>query len=150
MHDLPSPRLSDLVDALKPDGAADPAVLVPGAPAIAEAPAQFAPSNRRTFLARASTLSLARPGFGAALAACAPDDGDARRDSTGAGSAGASGRGDDSLALYNSNSRLDSAVLRDRAMGRRPPPPRAPTPLPRSTVVMIRRFPRSRQAAPCG
>ena len=123
MHDQTPPRLSDLADALKPNGDGGPAVLVLGSPAIEQPAGLLAPSNRRAFLARASTLSLALPGLGAALAACAPEDGGTRRDSaraggaaSGAGGAG-QGRSDDSLQLHNSNSRLDSAVLKDPGHG---------------------------------
>ena len=108
MHDTTTPRLSRLVTALPADDGSDPAVIVLGAPSLdARDSSRFAPSNRRTFLARASTLSLALPSFGAALAACAPEDGGARRDSARAGGAasgaGATGQADDSLALHNSN-----------------------------------------------
>ena len=71
------------------------------------------PTSRRAFLARASTLSLAIPGVGAALAACsqgAPPRADtARGPAAGAGSAG--------RQPHNSDSRLDSALLRDRQHG---------------------------------
>ena len=70
-----------------------------------------AASSRRSFLARASTLSLAIPGVGAALSACSPpgsggDTASTRRadldDSAGAAPS----------QMNNSNSRADSAVLR--------------------------------------
>jgi nitrite reductase (NO-forming) len=69
--------------------------------------------TRRTFLARASTLSLALPGRGAALAACAPGtsgsgDSTSARDVTG----GAAGSAQDSLRHHNSNSKLDTTVLK--------------------------------------
>ncbi len=77
-----------------------------------------APSSRRAFLARASTLSLALPGIGAALASCAPDGSGGLKDSaaSAAGTAGGAA-GHDSLSLQNSNSRLDSALLRDPGHG---------------------------------
>jgi nitrite reductase (NO-forming) len=75
-----------------------------------------APSDRRAFLARASALSLAIPGVGAALASCTSPEG------TGAGAAGDSARRAGAPAAgaapggaqlpHNSDSRLDSAVLR--------------------------------------
>ncbi len=74
------------------------------------------PSDRRTFLARASALSLAIPGLGAAITACGPGSSGAP-DSIGtprgvAGGAGAAqGVGVDSLR-HNSDSRLDSALLK--------------------------------------
>ena len=79
-----------------------------------------APSNatdRRAFLARASALSLAIPGLGAALAACSPG-GSGGRDSAQAGAAGGRAAGGgaagaDSLRHRNSDSKLDSAVLHD-------------------------------------
>jgi nitrite reductase (NO-forming) len=72
------------------------------------------PQDRRTFLSRASALSLAIPGVGAALAACSPPS-DSRSDTT----LGASTRTNASPAAtqagtqpHNSDSRLDSAVLK--------------------------------------
>ena len=121
MTDLP-PRLSDLArastdarnaspgsDSRVPDGA----VLVLGAPAVEPQAGLATPSTRRDFLARASTLSLALPGIGATLAACSPPGGQQGRDTaraaggTAAPAAGRDARHD------NSNSRLDSAVLKD-------------------------------------
>lgn len=70
--------------------------------------------DRRAFLARASALSLAIPGVGAALAACSQQRGaPARADSAPAarGAAGAAA----TRQPHNSDSRLDSAVLGDRA-----------------------------------
>lgn len=65
-------------------------------------------TTRRGFLFRASTLSLALPGVGAALTACSPDSsGDSTKPS-------AQGRGvtsaQDSLRLNNANSRLDTTL----------------------------------------
>jgi hypothetical protein len=63
-------------------------------------------------------LSLALPGLGAALGACAPDGVGRHGDSARAGAQGtATGAGRDSLGLHNSNSRLDSAVLKDPGHG---------------------------------
>ena len=69
--------------------------------------------SRRVFLARAPWLSLAIPGVGAALMACSPA-GDVARDSTHPGA----GAKTDTLTQgtgqpLNSDSRLDSAVLRE-------------------------------------
>jgi len=79
-----------------------------------------APSGRRTFLTRASALSLAIPGLGAALTACAPG-GTGTRDSaqagTGRGGPGGAVAGADSLRHQNSNSKLDSAVLKGAPHG---------------------------------
>jgi nitrite reductase (NO-forming) len=68
-------------------------------------------STRRTFLSRASTLSLALPGVGAALAACSPG-GSGTADSAAAGAAGARGvaAGQDPGLANNANSRLDTAL----------------------------------------
>ncbi|MGI8844553.1 MAG: multicopper oxidase domain-containing protein [Gemmatimonadaceae bacterium] len=97
----------------------DRPLLVLGAPGIdASGNPLTSPSNRRAFLARASTLSLALPGIGAALAACAPDGQSSRRDSAASAAQQTGGRsGEDSLGLHNSNSRLDTAVLRDPGHG---------------------------------
>ena len=83
----------------------------------AEGPANGlgAPTDRRAFLARASALSLAIPGLGAALAACGPAGSDGAPDTSASGRApksaapaGTSG----TLPGHNSDSRLDSAVLK--------------------------------------
>jgi nitrite reductase (NO-forming) len=109
------PRLSDLVDALPAASRHDESesrVLVLGAPAVEPVtPRAGALTTRRAFLARASTLSLAVPGLGAALAACAPDS-TPQGDAGGSGSAPGSGLGPE-----NSNSRLDTALLRDAPHG---------------------------------
>jgi nitrite reductase (NO-forming) len=70
-------------------------------------------TSRRRFLAQASTLSLAIPGVGAALAACsAPDR--ANPPDTGSGGVEIAGQGrvQDSLRHANSDSRLDSSLLK--------------------------------------
>jgi nitrite reductase (NO-forming) len=104
-------RLSDLAGRLddhehrhgRPE-AEDPAVL-----ALGTDPADV--TNRRAFLARASALSLAIPGVGAALAACSPAGGTRQGDSArGATTQGARAAG--ARQPHNSDSRLDSAVLR--------------------------------------
>jgi nitrite reductase (NO-forming) len=86
------PRLSELLDDLSaPVGAT---------------------STRRSFLARASALSLAIPGVGTALAACSPG-GNAVSDSTAGAKTPASGtEDDDDLRHHNSDSKLDSSLLK--------------------------------------
>jgi nitrite reductase (NO-forming) len=70
------------------------------------------PTTRRTFLANASVLSLAIPGVGAALAACSPST-HANGDSTAVSNAH-QGReaGADFPGQHNSDSRLDSSLLK--------------------------------------
>ena len=124
MADSVPPRLSDMVRAMDASGHAatagsddergNPAVLVLESPRIDPGSELLGPSSRRGFLARASTLSLALPGIGAALAACSPESQAGRRDS---GQTGGAARTGDSIGLQNSNSRLDSAVLRDPGHG---------------------------------
>ncbi|HLV25754.1 MAG TPA: multicopper oxidase domain-containing protein [Gemmatimonadales bacterium] len=110
MSDQPI-RLSEMIsnlndnsggEAANADGTRDPAVIVLGSP-VASAPGTT--TNRRAFLARASTLSLALPGV-AAIAACAPGGG-------GAGGSAAAGTADSlsALDLQNANSRLDTALV---------------------------------------
>jgi nitrite reductase (NO-forming) len=65
---------------------------------------------RRAFLARASALSLVIPGLGASLAGCADDSGPAKDAKASPGEVDAT---QDSLRLHNSNSRLDTAVVKD-------------------------------------
>jgi hypothetical protein len=131
MHESVPPRLSDLAERLAegdtPEGGerADdqaPAVLVLGAPAVQPSPASgdlLATSSRRAFLARASTLSLALPGLGAALTACSPGGSSGGGgDSAQAGGKGAlAGGAQDSLRHHNSDSRLDTAVLKGARHG---------------------------------
>ena len=64
-------------------------------------------STRREFVARASVLSLAIPGVGAALSACSPGDPGKPDTTVAAGSSGPA-----SSQIQNSNSKLDSAVLK--------------------------------------
>jgi hypothetical protein len=117
------PCLSDLAERLTGRDASeqengspmsDPSVLVLATPATPPAAHDLSlPDARRAFLARASTLSLALPGIGAALAACAP--GSSRGgDSTGARgtTGGAAGSAQDSLRHHNSDSKLDTTVLK--------------------------------------
>jgi len=63
-------------------------------------------TTRRGFLSRASTLSLAIPGVGAALTACSPDSDGGGAPAQRGGSLSAA----DSLRLHNANSRLDTTL----------------------------------------
>jgi nitrite reductase (NO-forming) len=92
MPEQETPRLSELVDS--------------------EAPI-LGPSTRRRFLANASALSLAIPGVGAALAACSPGD-NAPPDGGTTGQAGTPNESGSGPTVINSNSKLDTALLRDR------------------------------------
>lgn len=71
------------------------------------------PSSRREFIARASALSLAIPGVGAALGACSPDAVPLK----GTERSTASGAAQDSLRRHNSDSKLDSALPKDGRHG---------------------------------
>ncbi|MGI8496224.1 MAG: multicopper oxidase domain-containing protein [Gemmatimonadaceae bacterium] len=75
-----------------------------------------AQTDRRTFLTRASALSLAIPGLGAALAGCSPTSSDATRkqgdSARSAPSSGVQGGGGQGPPLHNSDSQLDSSVLK--------------------------------------
>ncbi len=78
------------------------------------------PADRRTFLARASALSLAIPGIGAALAACGPAGKGGTPDSTAAGRAPKSAvpaGTPAALPAQNSDSRLDTAVVKPEHHG---------------------------------
>jgi nitrite reductase (NO-forming) len=88
-------------------------------PRLSELVEHFADPNagitrsRRSFLARASAMSLAIPGIGAALAACSPA-GDGVADSGQARAGGTTQAGGQQPSRpINSNSRLDSATLRN-------------------------------------
>jgi nitrite reductase (NO-forming) len=71
------------------------------------------PATRRDFITRASALSLAIPGVGAALTACSPNGGHADTATTAARSAAApAAQGGQAPLTHNSDSRLDSAVLK--------------------------------------
>jgi len=107
-------------------------------------------ATRRDFITRASALSLAIPGVGAALVSCAPNGG--KSDSTAAtarpAAGGATAAGSqDKLLHHNSDSRLDSTLLKGkhgtapRRRTRRPNMPRR-----RRFTVMIRRSRPSRRA----
>ena len=90
------------------------------------------PTSRRGFLAQASALSLVIPGVGAALTACSvadrpnpPDTSSAKVENT-AGSGG----DEESLRHHNSDSRLDSSLLKGAPhsdlSARAVPPPNVP------------------------
>lgn len=70
------------------------------------------PSDRRTFLTRASALSLVIPGVGAALAACSPSGPPSDTTAVRAGAAPDTGQTRIRPPAHNSDSRLDSAVLK--------------------------------------
>ncbi|HEX5071629.1 MAG TPA: multicopper oxidase domain-containing protein [Gemmatimonadaceae bacterium] len=91
MTEQPTPSLSDLLERSEVD--------------------TDVPTSRRSFLARASALSLVIPGVGGALAACTQGNPPARGDSTRAGTPSTTAQGGASQP-HNSDSRLDSAVVR--------------------------------------
>ena len=111
-----TPRLSDLAAGAS-IGPVTPATDSPAGCVVTLAPPAIrsadrllgAPTTRRGFLAQASTLSLILPGLGGALAGCAP----------GGSGVGDSGQGGATGGSHqqNSNSRLDTAVLRDVTHG---------------------------------
>jgi Putative multicopper oxidases len=121
MSELSPPILSDLLEQLESRGGGDVSaaeagaespLLVLGTPALERTETFFrASSSRRAFLARASTLSLAIPGVGAALAACSPDSATPRDTTPGSEAA------QDSLRHQNSDSKLDSTLLKGAHRG---------------------------------
>ena len=81
-------------------------------------------TNRRAFLSRASALTLAIPGVGAAIVGCSPSGSDAtarRAESTAGGASTAAApqaaAAQGGAAVHNSDSRLDSAVLKGSTHG---------------------------------
>jgi nitrite reductase (NO-forming) len=70
------------------------------------------PSDRRTFLTRASALSLVIPGVGAALAACSPSSAPNDSAAVRAGTVPDTGQKPIAHGPHNSDSRLDSALLK--------------------------------------
>jgi len=82
-------------------------------PVFEEAVPAEAKSTRREFVARASVLSLAIPGVGAALSACSPGDPGKPDTTVAAGSAGPA-----SSQIHNSDSKLDTALLKGGPHGR--------------------------------
>jgi nitrite reductase (NO-forming) len=121
MNDESIPAFSDLLDRhaagerREQNGSDDPAdrlALVLGSDGVAQ-PLLHETQSRRMFLARTSALSLAIPGVGVALAACSSGDG--RRDTTRTGAqtpAATAGPASAGQQPHNSDSRLDSAVLK--------------------------------------
>jgi nitrite reductase (NO-forming) len=75
----------------------------------------LSPTTRRRFLSNASALSLAIPGVGAALAACSPGDGTVPDGTKQGGSASASHSANQ--GSHNSDSKLDSSLLKGGAHG---------------------------------
>ena len=89
----------------------DPQMTQPHPPLLSDLLESQTHGDRRAFLARAGTLSLAIPGMAAALTACTTEGSGTRDSAQRAPTSGVQGR--DSLQTQNSNSRLDSAVLKD-------------------------------------
>ena len=123
MTDDTTPRLSELAAEMATSarsqshddgGDPDTPVLVLGAPSAFAERVLTTRTDRRAFLARASALSLAIPGIGAALTACSPRGANVR-DTTASAATGTgaqdTSRGD-SHHHQNSDSKLDSSVLR--------------------------------------
>jgi nitrite reductase (NO-forming) len=112
MSDPNAPRLSDLAGRLDDHERRSPPSEAAGPPLLTLGGDMAGASSRRVFLARASALSLSIPGVGAALAACSPTGGagqaDTARGATKQGSPAAGG----AQQPHNSDSRLDSAVLK--------------------------------------
>jgi nitrite reductase (NO-forming) len=108
----PTPLLSDLLEQLGDRIGHTPRGSIEGEdrPIVILDAGSPTPSNRRTFLARASALSLAIPGIGLALEACAKSE--PRRPDTG-GVASQAPAAPAGSQPHNSDSRLDSAVLRN-------------------------------------
>lgn len=97
MPDQSPPRLSEIVPA--------------------ESTRLGAPSDRRAFLTNASALTLAIPGLGAALAGCSPAGTERPIDSVQTRAAGSPDSTAAALAQHNSDSRLDSSVLKGARHG---------------------------------
>ncbi|GAC1657001.1 MAG: hypothetical protein NVS4B3_23200 [Gemmatimonadaceae bacterium] len=134
MTQSPSPRLSELAEhvAKGPQPRSgedslherDAAVLVLGGGGPLKWPGNLTerPGSRRAFLAQASALSLALPGLGAAIVACSTSGKEKLSDG---GQATAqkdvgrteTARAEDSFRHHNSDSKLDSALLKDAPPG---------------------------------
>lgn len=122
----PTPHLSDFAvprrdrepqPASGRDSAHGHALLVLDAPALRDDERILeTTSTRRAFLARASTLSLAVPGIGAVLASCSRGDRPTTAD-TARGDAAVAAAPAQQDMLHNSNSRLDTAVLKNQVPG---------------------------------
>ncbi|CAN5908993.1 hypothetical protein BH11GEM1_BH11GEM1_09200 [soil metagenome] len=76
-------------------------------------------TDRRTFISRASALSLAIPGLGAALIGCSPEGSNAARKSgeTAKATVPSGVPEKQGTGVHNSDSRLDSALLKDQRHG---------------------------------
>ncbi len=82
---------------------------------LLDAEALRAPTDRRAFITQASALSLAIPGIGAALVGCSPSGSAGSRDSAGGRrgeTSGTASAGAQPGQVHNSDSRLDSPLLR--------------------------------------
>jgi nitrite reductase (NO-forming) len=107
-------------------------------PLTSEADVLATPSNRRTFLRRASALTLVIPGLGAALTSCSSEE-HARR--AGASAAGQGQIPDttraehDSLRLHNPDSKLDTSLHREA-----PRDVSTPTPTPNAQSAPYARY----------
>lgn len=86
----------------------------PNLSAVLDADALNAPTDRRRFITRASALSLAIPGIGAALVGCSRTD--ASRD-TATSRTASPAQTPQGTRAHNSDSRLDSAVLKGEHHG---------------------------------
>ena len=116
---LPAHRVLPLAvfatqDASRPEPPAH--MTEPTAPLLSDLIDRHDEPTRRAFLARASALSLAIPGVGAALAACSQGAPPARADSA-SPAPGQSAPTTGGQQPHNSDSRLDSAVLDERSRG---------------------------------
>jgi nitrite reductase (NO-forming) len=113
MDDGDPPRLSTLLGQLQSGmtaGGNDDG----DRPALVLAPGMQDATSRRVFLTRASALSLAIPGLGAALAACSDGASGGRVDSARPAAAApvAGAASGPPQGIHNSDSRLDSAVVK--------------------------------------
>lgn len=99
MPDSALPRLSDVLDTQPTERSL------------------LAPTTRRGFLAQASTLSLAIPGVGAALAACSPDPSGGSGTSRKSGEGSAAQAAEDSLRHRNADSKLDTSLHKGAGHG---------------------------------
>lgn len=115
MRDTEPPRLSDLLAQLAAshagtsgDPGKDDSAIVALPQSSGDGLLQTS-NTRRAFLARASVLSLAIPGVGAALAACSPGD-RGRSDSAANTGKEDDDDSDESLRHHNSDSKLDTSL----------------------------------------
>ncbi len=89
--------------------------LIPRLSELANSQPVDARPNRRTFIARASALSLAIPGLGAAVIGCSPSD--TRRQGDTATPGASKAQDGTPPRIDNSNSRLDSSAVKDAHHG---------------------------------